>query len=370
MFDEQLLDRLRSEVVRGTVSMRGSYEDYCIFKYSQNCVIDDAWNGTNRQARGIIFYAPTGRIVCRPFDKFFNLDERQETKLESLPDSSFIIWEKLDGSCCSSFNMWGEICISTPGSYESEQAVWATKWLREYLDSINKKKEFFELNTNMTFIFEGIWPEEAGNPASPVLNYGDRQELVLLSIRKHNGLELSPPKVDLYAEEFGFTRPKRYDSSVNPLSREMKDAIPDNEEGYVIQYPGNKHFRVKVKSPTYMLLHRTRDKISYKGLCEIMEGGESRRWIESLPKHMTRRADDILAELNQEYYSIFYAVEDKFKEARVLKKRKEQALYILGSDLPKSYTGLVFAMLDDKFNDRLIWGILKKEKRFQSVEID
>ena len=69
MHDQKLLDNLYRECTSKNVTMRGDPDNYLLFKYNQNCVIEDAWNDINRQARGIIFYAPTAHIVCRPFDK-------------------------------------------------------------------------------------------------------------------------------------------------------------------------------------------------------------------------------------------------------------------------------------------------------------
>lgn len=367
MFDQELLDNLYRECMSKNVTMRGDPDNYLLFKYNQNCVIENAWNDINRQARGIIFYAPTARIVCRPFDKFFNLDERQDTKLESLPTSKFITWEKLDGSCCSSFNMWNQIHIATPGSYESPQAEWATKWLREFLTNNMLLESFKEDNKWMTFIFEGIWSESAGNPAPSVLDYGEMQGLVLLTIRYHNGVEVTPDEVDIYANKYCFARPKRFDCK---LTRDLSEEIPDNEEGYVIQYVEANNFRVKVKSPTYMMLHRTRDNLSYKNVCKMMEVEGDMEWVKTLPKNLKERFDDIMAQLYQEYYKIYYTVEAKFFESAILKSRKEQAKYILGSDLDRQYTGLVFALLDGKSIESSIWAILKSSKRFQEIDME
>ena len=361
--DSKLYWALRSEVARGNVSMRGDLDNYVIFKYNQDCVINDAWNGTNRQARGIIFYAPTERIVCRPFDKFFNLDERGETQLERLPDADFIVWEKLDGSCCSSFLYFNQLRVATPGSYESEQAKWASEWLNNHLIKLGQLDDFKRLNKEMTFIFEGIWPESAGNPAPPVLDYGDREELVLLAVRSHHGQEANRYEVDTWARAFNFARPKRFESHIG-LTRNLKEQIPDDEEGYVVQYPSANNFRVKVKSPHYMMLHRTMSRLTRKGICEIYEAGEGKKWIKSLPRHISKRADDMVADLKQDFYKIFYLVDDSYKEASTLKTRKEQALYILEkSNLPKAYAGLVFAKLDGKYDDKMIWGILKNENK-------
>lgn len=354
-----LLDQLLKEHAKGHVSMNGDMNNYVLFKYTQDCVNEDAWNDINRQARGIIFYAPTATIVARPFDKFFNLDERQETKLENLPNEPFVVWEKLDGSCCSAYLHFNEIRCATPGSYESPQAQWATEWLNNYINSLGEypKKTFIELLGSCTFIFEGIWPESKGNPAPPVVNYGDREELVLLSIRYLDGTEFTVQAVDEIAKVFNFSRPNRI--LVDKLDRTLAEKVPDNEEGYVIQFLES-NLRVKVKSPTYVMLHKMKDSITHKGICEIFEGGESRRWLTTLPKHLAEKADDIIAELQRKYWEIFYKVEDVYKQALVLSTRKEQALHIQNV-IDGRYRGLVFNKLDNKFSERNIWKIMRQE---------
>jgi RNA ligase len=372
MKNHALLNALLAEQAKGNVFMSGSLDSYVVFKYSKTCVIDNAWNDTTRKARGIVFHAPTADIVCRPFDKFFNLDEKEETRLENLPKESFIIWEKLDGSCCSAFLYNGAVRCSTPGSYESPQAEWATKWLNEHLDELGEypRKMFTELLEQTTVVFECLWSEKSGNPSPGVVNYGTREELTLLTIRDHDGHEWSTIKIDEFAETFGFNRPRRISADV--LDRKLADKIPTNEEGYVVQFiPSN--VRVKIKSEEYMRLHKYREVITEKGICELMEGGESRRWLTSLPKHLAESADDIIARLNQRYFKIFYEVEDIYKKALDLPSRREQALYIQ-QNLDKKFWGICFNMLDNKFSDRILWKllgqILKEERKNEVVSSD
>jgi len=358
MKNHALLNALLAEVDKGNVFMTGSLDGYAVFKYSKTCVIDNAWNDTTRKARGIVFHVPTADIVCRPFDKFFNLDEKPDTQLEVLPDEAFITWEKLDGSCCSAFLYNGEVRCSTPGSYESPQAEWATKWLKDHLKQYGEyaRKMFKEVLESTTVVFECLWSEKSGNPSPGVVNYGKREELVLLAIRDHDGTEWTVIKTDEFASLFGFNRPNRI--VVDTLDRTLPEKVPDNEEGYVIQFiPSN--VRVKVKSPTYIMLHKYRENITEKGICEILAAGESRRWLTTLPKHMAESADDIIARLNQRYFTIFYKIEEVYDEAIHLPSRKDQAIFIQ-SRLPGEYRHLCFTMLDKKFDERILWHFILK----------
>lgn len=343
--------------------MSGSLDNYAIFKYTQDVHNDGLWNRYNTEARGIIFHVPTATIVCRPFSKFFNLDERPETKLEELPDPPFIIWEKLDGSCCSSFLYDGVLHMATPGSFESPQAIWATAFIKQKLKVSGKYDDFVEQNTIRTFIFEGLWPGSAGNPNPTVLDYKGKEALILLAVRNHNGTELSKPMVDTLAEEFGFERPKIYTDSIL-ISRETRQQIPENEEGYVVQFLSN-NLRVKVKGDWYTRIHRIHYALTIKGLCEALEANESMAFIKGLPKHIQRQADDYLAELWSKFYATKTAVQNVV-EPIIGKERKEQASIIL-KELPRETAWLGFRLLDEQLYDKDIWKSVKNQLKLEDV---
>ena len=59
---------------------------------------DDILGAIRRECRGLIFY-PDGRIMSRPFHKFFNVDERPETQATALNMGvQHVVLNKLDGS--------------------------------------------------------------------------------------------------------------------------------------------------------------------------------------------------------------------------------------------------------------------------------
>ena len=52
-----------------------------------------------RECRGLIFDNATGKLISRPYHKFFNVGERKETQIDKLNlSASHIVLEKLDGS--------------------------------------------------------------------------------------------------------------------------------------------------------------------------------------------------------------------------------------------------------------------------------
>ncbi|KAL0481624.1 T4 RNA ligase [Acrasis kona] len=52
-----------------------------------------------RECRGVVFDTVTGKIVSRPFHKFFNINEKEETKQENLDlNQKFHLLEKMDGT--------------------------------------------------------------------------------------------------------------------------------------------------------------------------------------------------------------------------------------------------------------------------------
>lgn len=361
--DYNLFDKLLKEVELDNVFM-SQVGDYALFKYTNPCLIYQRWNEYNREARGIVFHVPTKSVVCRPFSKFFNMDEREETKLENLPTSEFFLTEKLDGSCVSTYLGNHRIKCATPGSLISTQSVWAEEWLNKHLQKV-QDEELKGMHVNdmghlavgaftrdikdLTFIFEAIYPENLN-----VVLYKGREELVLLTIRQMNGLELRPHMVDEYAARYKFSRPRSFKFD---LSRTL--AFPENEEGYVAYWP-KENLRVKIKSPEYVRLHRIKSSFNAKGICEVLAESRFGEFLQILPPHLQKEADDIAALLRTQFYDLKIKTEDIFYKVRDLPTRKEQALAIQKTPDQRLWS-LVFNMLDGHYNDRLLWRKIYEE---------
>ena len=370
MKDHKLLNDLWKEVEAGRVTS-STTNDLTLFKYTQETHIKDLWNDANRQARGIIFRAD-GTIVARPFSKFFNLDERPETEAKNLPWSEGVeVYEKLDGSCGTGYFIEGrgDWKLATPGSMESDQAIEGTRMLNEFIqvpadplvvpddwichlpDKSVKRYDTEYLPKDCTPVFEIIYPDNR-----IVVDYRGERKLVLLSIFEHNGEEWHPRRVDQMAELCGFPRPKRYD-----IDLRCDISFEDNHEGYVCRF-GN-GFRVKVKSPTYLRIHRILNHMSPKGVIDLIRGKEYGVTISQLPKEIAKNFDDIHAHVQGIHNRIVTRAYENLitmqNELSIKANRKEYAQWVTNNVL-NSECGFVFALLDGKDIEEKVWRLVLK----------
>lgn len=239
---KELLAKLFEEVEKGNLGIQRSDDGLILFDYTRECQFSSNWNEITLMARGLVLEEATGKIVAHPLKKFFNYGEGP-CKPDSLPNEFFLALDKLDGSCgiCFYYNGW-RIC--TRGSFQSEQAIWATKWLNENVDTSYMNKEF-------TYIFEIIYPENR-----IVVDYGDFSGLVLLSARNtQSGKEYPYEKLKLIADFLNVRLAKAYPfTSLVDLLKE-KELLGKDREGFVVWYPES-GYRFKLKGDTYCHLHR------------------------------------------------------------------------------------------------------------------
>jgi len=358
----ELYNKILKEVEEDRVSMSIDGE-YAIFKYKDKCQFDKLWNDVNKMCRGMVWHIPTKTLCALPFNKFWNLNEFDDLKFENLPiDKPYFIWEKLDGSMISVFaDINGNIKCATTGSLISEQSKWAYEWLINHFKygPLLKNKFIDYLQEGNTFIFEAIYPENL-----IVVNYGNRQDLVLLAIRNSNGKELHPNIVGELAQTFGFNIPKKYSLFANYSFQELGNGkliriynsqpfdFEPNTEGYVLHWPHN-NLRVKIKSEEYVQLHRLRSTFSLKGIGEALTEGNYGKLYSVLPSHLRSIADDLAAGLRTRFFELKANLIDAFNTIKDFTTRKEQALYILKHY--KDISSLLFLMLDNKCSDREIW---------------
>ncbi|MEM1009354.1 MAG: RNA ligase, partial [Myxococcota bacterium] len=162
-----------------------------IYNYTPKAQYDRVWNEWTLACRGLIM-EETGKVVARPFEKFFNLGEMES---QVIPDEPFEVYEKMDGSLGILYWSEGMPYMASRGSFDSDQALKANEMLqRQYKAALGK------LNPAHTYLFEIIYPENR-----IVVDYGTTEALVLLGI-----VETSTGK-ELPLEDIGFPLVQRYD---------------------------------------------------------------------------------------------------------------------------------------------------------------
>lgn len=304
----------QKEIDSGMVSCRKHpVDDLWILNYTPECQFSKSWNDVTLQCRGLIV-DKSGRVVARPFRKFFNLTEHDNPELPKVPHGSpFHAYEKMDGSLGISYFSSRGWEIATRGSFESEQAIFATKLLHTKYSHIVPN-----LNPNWTYLFEIIYPENR-----IVVDYGKEEELVLLGVvMTQNGHEI--PLEPLF-KDLGFKLPRRFDvSEIESLPRDTQ-----NFEGYVIRFENG--LRVKVKLEDYIRLHKLMTGITPNRIWELLSSGQDvENIIRELPDEMYNEVMEEVDIQRSHHASLLYLHVIMLKSLNLDNKtRKEQAQIIL-----------------------------------------
>jgi len=70
------------------------------FNFTRKAFFNKRWNYLTTTARGLFINVDKKKIVARSFNKFFNIEEREETKLRAIPDNfqfPFSVYKKYNG---------------------------------------------------------------------------------------------------------------------------------------------------------------------------------------------------------------------------------------------------------------------------------
>lgn len=305
-----------------------------IYNYSETAQFERIWNEVTLQCRGLIL-DNTGKVVARPFPKFFNLEELVNEPIPNLP---FEVYEKMDGSLGISYAIDNELFIATRGSFISEQSVKANELLNTKYATAKA-----QMNPAITYLFEIIYPTNR-----IVLDYGDREALVLLGM-----IETATGK-ELPLEDIGFPIVKRYDGLKD--LHQLKALAFDNKEGFVVKFSNN--YRLKVKFEEYVRIHRIIMQVSSITIWENLKAGDSfKEILERVPDEFYNWVKITKAKLEEDYKAIENIAKREYKE---LATRKETALYFQTCQYPK----ILFSMLDEKDYSETIWRYVRpKYKR-------
>lgn len=224
--------------------------EYTVINYAYSDVetfpnVTDLATAMRRECRGLVFDGYSGELISRPFHKFFNVNEKEETQehlLEYVKEPHYIL-EKLDGS------MVRPVKLASGIRWMTKMGITDTSMQAEVLVAKNPQYTKFAeycIENGMTPIFEYVGPDNR-----IVLDY-TKEDLILLAIRyNYYGTYISHHILPMWTRGFDI-----------PIVHETKHPTKDEEgrEGIVITYL-NGH-RVKLKTEWYVRLHKTKDLLS------------------------------------------------------------------------------------------------------------
>lgn len=309
-------------------------EDLFILNYTPKTQYEGLWNDTTMSCRGLIIDS-RGSIKARCFKKFFNYEEViGEVSLRAASSMPFKVYDKVDGSLGILYWVGDEPFIATRGSFESDQARRANEILR--------RSPRPGLRRDLTYLFEIVYPANR-----ICVDYGGMEDLVLLAtLDTETGEEVfGVPSPFVRAEEI---------SEVSDFSS-MKSLNLPNKEGFVVRFEDS--FRFKIKFDDYVRLHSLIFSVSSRSIWRSMMEGreipvdmlpdEIYRWVRSEKEDITARRDSIASAASEAFSRIAHL------------GRKEFA----GAALEYEWPQVLFAMLDGKPWDHMVWKMVEPDYR-------
>jgi RNA ligase len=313
------------------------------------------WGNEMNLCRGLVYCSDTMEVVARPFAKFWNLndDRHPETVEANLPNETPLFLEKLDGSMGTLFAWDGLNHVATRGSFHSEQADWATNWLRSNYPRLTLPKEY-------TLVSEVIYSEN-----KIVIDYDFEGLVVLGAVNIATGAERSRSELKDYCRAMGLSVVKEYRKTLSESLAENEK----NREGYVLTYPST-GLKVKVKFDEYVRLHKILTGLNVRSVWELFRDGSFETiqdWLHDgrMPESFKIWVKNIWDMLTNQFDTIHWEVQhiyggrpklDPFMPYK--ESRKKMAEYFTSDD-NKVYAGLLFGLLDGKNIDPMIWKMIE-----------
>ena len=230
------------------------HSNIILLKYNKG-IMTIGFNNLANVCRGKIIDINTKQILSYGFDKFFNVNEvdnTMEDKIqEKLTKANYILLtEKKDGSTIivTKDKDYG-VFITTNGMFENEQVSVAKDLMQNTYTNFENG-----LRIGYTYVFEIVYPEN-----SIVVNYGQERSLTLIGLRNlETGRLLSYDKMKSFAKEIGTPVIESVQfTSVDELLALSSGLINANKEGWVLRIENNEEqFLTKIKLKEYFELHR------------------------------------------------------------------------------------------------------------------
>lgn len=332
--------------------------DLVLFNYTAKAQYAGRWNFLERVSRGLILNADTGEVVARPFDKFFNWLERGMRPAKG----AFIeeITEKMDGSLGILYRVDDEFGIASRGSFISDQAVWATKFL-------NGNYDLTGLPGNLTLLFEIIMPDNR-----IVVDYGDREDLVLIGARDRGSGHSLPyfsrfaefvESTDLFsiATDYDFTLPHFHSFNDIKAILAAAEKLDANNEGYVMRYSDGSFW--KIKGDRYVEVHKVIYNTGFKRVLNHLKNDTLKDLLAMMPEELLGDIRAMEKEIKDKVHDIADDVHANFMASPCEGTRKEFALWVK-ANCPE-LSPYMFAKLDKHDVRPLIFDIAFKNYRWE-----
>jgi RNA ligase len=313
---------------------------------------DDLGGAIRRECRGIKFY-PDGRLAARPFHKFFNVNEREETQMNLIDLSQpHEIMEKADGSMIHGIIVDSEVRLCTKMGI-TDIAMDAERYLALTPDNV----DWLECRciAGITDLFEWVSPEN-----KIVLDYAEKDLIYL-------GSRINITGEYFFDEDAPFTKVARYGSIEGNLADYIsKHRADEGREGFIIRFIGGESNgqMFKGKNDWYVRIHKVKDLIrTDRNIAAIIINEELDDVLPILDETDIATVRAYEARFDAALENVLGRLEGLVTLARVLHGgvKKDVAINFIPNLIFKEDASFIFSVLDGKDLRSLVIEKIKRD---------
>ena len=132
------------------------------FNFTSKAFYDKVWNEQTTKARGLYLDTFKGKVAARAYDKFFNINERPETKFDMLQNKlqfPVTAYVKENGYLgIVSYDEYNDdLFIASKSTIDSQFAQWLKEAVYNQITEENREKmKQYAKDNNVSFVFENV----------------------------------------------------------------------------------------------------------------------------------------------------------------------------------------------------------------------
>lgn len=339
-------------------------EDYIVINYAvsfeKTWDITDGYAYLRRECRGLIF-DKEGNLISRPYQKFFNANERPETNINKINlYEPHVILEKLDGSMIRPISTELGFRLATKAGI-TNVAMNAEKFIAD--KPYYSKFIIYCINNSITPIFEWVsrtnriivdYPQD--NLILTAMRYNKSGIYETYEITKSIGAYYNIPVVKAVRN--------LSTQNINLLLKQVREW--NSGEGIVIRFD-NGHM-VKIKSDDYVLKHKTKDQISLeKNVIQVILDDAVDDLLVLLSPQDSKRLKDFqvlfwnnVNKFSQKMDELFLVGQNNYPD-----KKNFAINFVQKLNFP-NYAPIMYGMKDGKTSKELILDLIGKSLSSQN----
>lgn len=282
-----------------------------------------------QECRGLILNSTADwEVVAYPFKRFANYGEAWAAPVDW---SSICVQEKVDGSLMVVWFYKGEWHVSTKGSPDAGGKVGG--WDFTFSDLFWNTLKRYSVDPDLCFVYHYTYMIELTSIYNRVVcAYGTDPALTLIGVRciTSEGYPEIPP----WTVNCGIPAVKEYAlTSASGIEAAARALDPMKNEGFVVV--DSKFNRVKIKSPSYVMIHHMKENLSPRRVIRLIQLGETSEVLSYFPEYQGL-FDEIVGKID----ALIAEIEAEYDKIRHLTDRKEFALCAQKS----KHSGVLFAL--------------------------